>query len=403
MPTFCYKGYAADGRMQAGRVEADSVRTARDQLRRQNILASEISTEQSNQGTNLFSRFRRRIPVAELSLFTRRLATLTTASVPLHEALAALHQQERHPELQSVLGRVKTRLSEGSTLARALGEEPQVFKENFVAMVAAGEAGGALDKVLLRLADFLERQEELRRTVSSAMAYPILMALVGSGVMLFLLTFVIPKITGIFVDSKATLPFLTIALLAISTALRKTWWLLLLLAAGAGWLYQRLSLRPDFLAARDHWLVRLPLFGKLLQTLMLARFSGILGLLLSSGVPLLKSLEISSEAVVNRTYRSVIAEARNAVAEGGTLSGTLTNSPLFPPILTHLISVGERSGTLVESLETAGHSFEREFESSTTRLVSLLEPIMILVMGLVVGLVVIAVLLPIFQLNQLIK
>jgi general secretion pathway protein F len=403
MPTFCYKGYAADGRMQVGRVEADSVRTARDQLRRQNILASEISTEQSNQGTNLFSRFRRRIPVAELSLFTRRLATLTTASVPLHEALAALHQQERHPELQSVLGRVKTRLSEGSTLARALGEEPQVFKENFVAMVAAGEAGGALDKVLLRLADFLERQEELRRTVSSAMAYPILMALVGSGVMLFLLTFVIPKITGIFVDSKATLPFLTIALLAISTALRKTWWLLLLVAASAGWLYQRLSLRPDFLAARDHWLVRLPLFGKLLQTLMLARFSGILGLLLSSGVPLLKSLEISSEAVVNRAYRSVIAEARNAVAEGGTLSGTLTNSPLFPPILTHLISVGERSGTLVESLETAGHSFEREFESSTTRLVSLLEPIMILVMGLVVGLVVIAVLLPIFQLNQLIK
>jgi len=403
MPTFCYKGYAADGHALVGKLEADSVRTAHEQLRRQNILASEIAAEQTIQATSLIGRFRRRIPVAELSLFTRRLATLTTASVPLHEALSALHQQERHPELQSVLGRIKTRLAEGLPLARALGEEPQVFKENFVAMVAAGEAGGALDKVLLRLADFLERQEELRRTVSSAMAYPILMALVGSSVMLFLLTFVIPKITGIFADSKATLPFITIALLAISTALRKTWWLLLLLSAGVVWLYRHLSLRPDFLAARDRWLVRLPLYGRLLQTLMLARFSGILGLLLGSGVPLLKSLEISSEAVVNRAYRSVIAEARNAVAEGGTLSGTLDSSPLFPPILTHLIAVGERSGTLVESLETAGKSFEREFESSTTRLVSLLEPIMILVMGLVVGLVVIAVLLPIFQLNQLIK
>lgn len=403
MPTFCYKGYAADSRAVSGTIEAESVRTAREQLRRQNILASEIAVEQAVMATTMISRFRRRIPVAELSLFTRRLATLTTASVPLHEALAALHQQERHPELQSVLGRVKNRLAEGSPLARALGEEPQVFDENFVAMVAAGEAGGALDKVLLRLADFLERQEELRRTVSSAMAYPILMALVGSSVMIFLLTFVIPKITGIFVDSKATLPFLTIALLAISTALRKTWWLLILLSVGVVWLYRHLSLRPAFLAARDRWLVRLPLFGRLLQTLMLARFSGILGLLLGSGVPLLKSLEISSEAVVNRAYQAVIAEARNAVAEGGTLSGTLNNSPLFPPILTHLISVGERSGTLVESLETAGHSFEREFESSTTRLVSLLEPIMILVMGLVVGLVVVAVLLPIFQLNQLIK
>jgi general secretion pathway protein F len=403
MPTFCYKGYAADGRTLVGSLEADSVRTAHEQLRRQNILASEISAQQKNQATSMVSRFRRRIPVAELSLFTRRLATLTTASVPLHEALAALHQQERHPELQAVLGRVKTRLAEGSPLARALAEEPQVFKENFVAMVAAGEAGGALDKVLLRLADFLERQELLRRTVSSAMAYPLLMALVGSAVMLFLLTFVIPKITGIFVDSKATLPFLTIAMLAISTALRKAWWLLLLLSAGTVWLYRRLSLRPAFLEARDRWLVRLPLFGQLLQTLMLARFSGILGLLLGSGVPLLKSLEISSEAVVNRAYRSVIAEARNAVAEGGTLSGTLSNSALFPPILTHLIAVGERSGTLVESLETAAQSFEREFESSSTRLVSLLEPIMILVMGLVVGLVVVAVLLPIFQLNQLIK
>ena len=403
MPTFCYKGYAADSRLVSGTLDADSVRAVRDQLRRQNIHAIAITADQPGRTNSLISRYRYRIPVAELSLFTRRLATLTTASVPLHEALTALHQQERHPALQSVLSRVKSRLAEGTTLARAMSEEPHVFKENYVAMVAAGEAGGALDRVLLQLAEFLERQEELRRTVSSALAYPVLMALVGSGVMLFLLTFVIPKITGIFADSKATLPFITVALLAVSTTLRKIWWLLLLLSATAIWLYQRLKKREDFLAARDRWLVLFPVIGGVIQTLMLARFSGILGLLLGSGVPLLRSLEISSEAVVNRAYRAIIAEARSAVAEGGTLSTALAGSPLFPPLLTHLISVGERSGTLVESLETAGQSFEREFESTTTRLVSLLEPIMILTMGLIVGLVVVAVLLPIFQLNQLIK
>lgn len=403
MPIFSYKGYDATGRVVSGTLDADSIRATHEQLRRQDILASEITAEQQAQSSDMISRFRQRIPVSELSLFTRRLATLTSSSVPLHEALQALHQQERHPELKLVLGRVTSRLAEGAPLARAMAEEPRVFKENYIAMVAAGEAGGALDRVLLKLADFLERQEQLRRTVSSAMSYPILMALVGSGVMLFLLTFVIPKITGIFADSKATLPYLTIALLAFSHALRKGWWLLVGLIAGGFWLYGRLKQRESFLIARDRWLVQLPLVGGLLQTLVLARFTQILGLLLGSGVPLLRSLEISSDAVVNRTYQAVLTEARRAVSEGGSLSGVLNESALFPPILTHLISIGERSGTLVESLETAGQNFEREFESSTTRLVSLLEPIMILVMGLVVGLVVIAVLLPIFQLNQLIK
>ncbi len=403
MPIYSYKGYDGSGRSCTGTVEAESIRSAHDQLRSRQILASEIAPEQPASSTDPFSRFRQRIPIAEISLFTRRLATLVSASVPLHEALQALHQQERHKELRAVLGRVKTRLAEGATLARAMSEEPKVFKENYIAMVSAGEAGGALDRVLLRLADFLERQEELRRTVSSAMAYPALMALVGSAVMLFLLAFVIPKITGIFADSKAALPFLTVALLAISNLLRKIWWLLLILVFVAFWLYRRLMRRPKLIAARDRLLLKLPLFGHLLQILMLARFSGVLGLLLGSGVPLLKSLEISSDALVNRAYQAVLADARTAVAEGGTLSGALERAPLFPPLLTHLISVGEKSGTLVESLETAGKGFEREFESSTTRLVGLLEPVMILVMGLVVGLVVVAVLLPIFQLNQLIK
>lgn len=403
MPTFRYKGYRTNGQEISGTLEADSLRTAREQLRQQDILPSQLSSDETQPPQGIIQRFRGRIQIAQLSLFTRRLATLTASNVPIHEALSALHEQEQHAELRSLLGRIKVRLAEGAPLARAIAEEPQVFHPSYVAMVSAGEASGALDHVLERLADFLERQEELRRTVTGALAYPLLMTVVGSAVMIFLLAFVIPKITGVFADNQATLPFLTIALLTVSSLLRKGWWLLVLIGCGLVYGYHRLARKESFLVARDRWLLKLPLVGRLIQTLALARFARILSLMLGSGVPLLHALEISSEAVVNRSFRAMLAEARTAVIEGSSLSAVLTRSPLFPPLLTHLIAVGERSGTLETSLETAGLSFEREFTAATGRLMSLLEPLLVLAMGLAVGLVVIAVLLPIFELNQLIK
>lgn len=405
MPIFRYRGYSTSGKEVSGTLDTDSLRTARDLLRQREIMPTELLSADDAPAAagDVLRRWRRSVPVASLALFTRRLATLTAASVPVHEALTALYRQEQHDGLRSVLGRVRERLAEGAPLARSLSEEPQVFNAGYVAMVAAGETGGALDRILQRLADFQERQEEIRRTVSSALAYPALMALVSSGVMIFLLTYVIPKITGIFADNKAALPLLTVALLKVSALVRSGWWLLPPVAIGGILLYRRLAQRESFLAARDRWLLRLPVLGSLLQTLALARFSRVLGLLLGSGVPLLRSLEISADAVVNRSYRHVLDTARIAVSEGGSLSATLERSPLFPPLLTHLISVGEKSGALEESLETAGRSFEREFEAQTSRIMGLLEPMMVLAMGLMVGLVVIAVLLPIFQLNQLIR
>lgn len=403
MPTFRYKGYRADGREAAGSLAADSPGAARDLLRQQEILPAELTSETGTPKTGLAGLLQRRIPVPVLAMFTRRLATLVAAALPVHEALQVLQQQEHHPALRSLLERVTNRLAEGAPLARALADEPEVFSTGYVAMVAAGEAGGALDRILQRLADFQERQEEIRRTVGSALAYPLLMAVVGSGVMVFLLAFVVPKITGIFADNRAALPLLTVALLAVSSLLRAGWWVIVLIGIGCGLAYRRLTRSGSFLAARDRCLLRLPLVGRLLQTLALARFSRILSLLLASGVPLLRALEISSETVANRAYRTVLDEARLRMAEGGRLSATLERSPLFPPLLTHLIQVGERSGSLEESLETAGRSFEREFEASISRLLGLLEPLLVLAMGLMVGLVVIAVLLPIFELNQLIK
>src|SRR6185369_1647979 len=246
-------------------------------------------------------------------------------------------------------------------------------------------------------------QEQVRSRVTSALAYPILMVLVGGGVMLFLLTAVIPKIVTIFEDSKAALPLITIALIKLSHFLQGWWWLPLGLAIASVPLYRKAMLRDDLRLKRDALLLRLPLAGGMLQRLILSRFARVLGLLLSSGVPIIRALEITSEVLVNRVYRSFLQAVMEEVAQGGSLSGSLRKSRLFPPMLVHLVDVGEKGGTLEAMLLKAGSAYEREFSVRLTRLMGLMEPLLVLGMGLAVGIVVMAVLLPIFEMNQLIK
>jgi len=403
MPIFRYKGYLHNGKNSEGSITAESIRDAREKLKGSGILPVAIEPDESNTAKIGVLRRRRAVGLPELALLTRRLATLIGASMPLFEAVTTLMEQERPGELRSVLSRVKERLAEGRGLAAALASESQLFSESYISMVAAGEASGALDLVLERLADFLEGQEAVRSKVTTALAYPILMALVGSGVMLFLLTFVIPKITGVFADNKAALPFITVILLKFSTIVRKGWWALAAVVTAALFTYRRLMQKESFRFKRDVLLLKIPGMGALLQKLILARFAKILGLLLSSGVPVIKAMEITAEAVVNRAYRTFIGEATANLMEGGKLSATLANSPLFPPLLIHMIGIGEQSGTMEKMLEKAGNAFEKEFDTGTTRFMALLEPVLVLAMGLSVGFVVVAVLLPIFQLNQLVK
>ena len=403
MPIFRYKGYLQSGKSSEGSITADSIRDAREKLKGSGILPAEIEADEKNSAkTGIFSR-RRSVGLPELALLTRRLATLIGASMPLFEAVATLMEQERPGELRSVLSRVKERLAEGRGLAAALESESQLFSESYISMVAAGEASGALDLVLDRLADFLESQEAVRSKVTTALAYPILMAVVGGGVMLFLLAFVIPKITGVFADNKAALPLITVILLKVSTIVRKGWWALAALVAAVLFTYRHLMKGEPFRLKRDAFLLKLPGLGALLQKLILARFAKILGLLLTSGVPVIKAMEITGAAVVNRAYRAFLGEARAELIEGGKLSATLARSPLFPPLLIHMIGIGEQSGTMEKMLDKAGSAFEKEFDTATTRFMALLEPVLVLAMGLSVGFVVVAVLLPIFQLNQLVK
>jgi general secretion pathway protein F len=403
MPTFRYKAYSTSGASVAGVVDADSERQAVLQLKGKGLLPREVREEGATDAVSASFSFQRGVSSAELSLLTRRLATLVAASVPLFEAVGSLLEQEDGGFLRQVLGRVRDRIAEGAALSRALAAEPKVFDESYVSMVAAGEASGSLDAVLEKLADFLEEQEQVRNRVGSALAYPILMVLVGGGVMVFLLTVVIPKIVVIFEDSKAALPLITIALIKLSHLLRDWWWIPAGGVVAAVPIYRRAIQSDAVRLWRDSMLLKLPLAGGMIQHLLLSRFARVLGLLLSSGVPIIRALEITGTVLVNRAYRGVLGEIIAEIAQGGSLSTSLRKRKLFPPLLVHLAGVGEAGGTLEQMLLKAGSSYEKEFNTSLTRLMGLMEPLLVLAMGLAVGIVVMAVLLPIFEMNQLIK
>lgn len=400
MPTFRYSAFDHNGGTVSGTVDAAGENEARLKLKQKGLFARELAP--AVEGASRWT-LNTGVSVPELSLATRRLATLLGSAVPVYEAVATLWEQEAPGELKRVLGRVRDRLAEGQGLAKALAAEPRVFSESYIGMVSAGEASGALDVVLERLAEFQEDQAEVRSRVITALIYPAIMVVVGVAVMMVLLGFVVPKISAVFASNKATLPLVTVILIKASTAVRKGWWAMVAAALLAAAAWKRVKSQEELLKKRDRLFLKLPLAGQLWRRLVLSRFAKVLGLLLQSGVPIIKAMEITGEAVVNREYKSFLAEARETLIQGGSLSGALKASPLFPPLLTHMTAVGEKSGELDAMLIKAGDAFQKEFNASVTRSMALLEPMLILGMGLTIGFMVIAVLLPIMQLNQLVK
>lgn len=403
MPTFRYSAYRAEGGPVSGTIEADNAREAGIRLKKEGLYPRSLAAAEETGPAGASRLFRRRAGLSEIALMTRRLATLVGSSVPVFEAISTLYEQEQPGELKKVLGRVRDRLAEGSNLAKALGGEPKIFSESYTSMVAAGEASGALEIILDRLADFLEDQQEVRSRVVTALAYPVLMVIVGTAVMMFLLAFVVPKITVIFEQNKAALPLITVILIKTSNLVRNGWWALLLLGTAAVFGCKKALKREHIRLKRDEILLRLPLVGVLLQRLILSRFAKVLGLLLGSGVPIIRAMEITGEVAVNRKYRKFFRTAREELVEGGSLSSSLRSSDLFPPLLVHMVSVGEKGGKLEAMLQKAGNAYEKEFNTSVARFMAILEPLLVLAMGLAVGFVVLSVLLPIFQMNELIK
>lgn len=391
MPIFQYRGYRTDGSEAAGTLEADSLRDAILRLKDSGLYPKTINEAVYRRRVGLF----RRPDVSPLPSITRQLSTLLSSGVTLMEAISSI-SEENKGFWRNMLVNIKERIAGGASLSRALEEYKDVFPEFYINMVAAGEASGNLDKVLNNLSDFLEAQDNLKSKVRASMIYPVFMVCVGFIVLSFLFTFVIPKITKIFKDTESALPFITVVLIAISDIFQNYWWILIGLLFGGIFGFNRLKEKNRLFI--DRVIFRLP--GNIIQSLYFGRFTRTLGFLLEGGLPVLKALELAGRSVGNKLIESRIIDAGKKVAEGARISASLEG---FPPVLLQLITTGERSGRLIEVLRKAADSYEEEFSRRVHKALSLLEPVMILSMGLIVGFIVLAVLLPIFQLNQLIK
>jgi general secretion pathway protein F len=409
MPVYEYIALDVGGRRRKGVVDAGSISAARQKLRDTDVFPvdlAEVSDQKREEeaagrgGIQIF----RRVGLRELALMTRQLATLLGAGLPLVPSLSALISHIRHPLLKTTLVQIREEVSEGTSLTQSLSHFPEIFPPFYINMVRAGEASGTINLVLNRLADFQEGQQALIMKIRSALAYPVFMFFIGSGVLFFLITFVVPNITNIFQEMHQTLPWITVVLIAVSGFLKSLWWLIvLMLIAGIVGLRYAIQRTVQGRYVWDRLKLSAPMIGDLNRKIAVARFSRTLGTLLQSGVPLLSALEISRNIVDNTLVAEEIRLAAKEVEEGQNLSSPLSRSEFFPRLAVEMISVGEHSGNLENMLFRVADAYEKEVEANIFMATSLLEPAMILLMGAVVGFIVVSILLPIFEMNQLVR
>jgi general secretion pathway protein F len=391
MPVFKYQGYNEAGAEVSGTIDAENLREAIIKIKEQGIFPGEILEEGLYKKGFLF----RRLSISVLPEVTRRLSTLLSSGVSVIDALNAISSEQKGV-WRNILVDIKERVSGGSSLSKAMQSYPDVFPDFYVGMASAGESSGDLSNVLNTLADFLETQMNIRGKVRTAMIYPLFMGVVSVIVLSFLFIFVVPKITTMFEDTSATLPAITIVLIYVSTAFRNYWWLMILFLALFAGLYRWIRKKRRVLI--DQFLIKEP--TGIMKTLYMLRFTATMSFLLHGGLPMLNALKLTSKATGNLFIERKIMSAYELVSQGASLSNSLED---FPPTLLQIISTGEKSGRLSEALKRVADSYEKEFDRKLQRAMGLLEPSLILIMGFIVGFIVLAVLLPIFELNQLIR
>jgi len=401
MPDYRYVAIDPQGRERKGRLTAANDDAARADLVRRKFHIVAVEAAGTKPASRSLLAFRRaRLSSKELALFTRQLATLAEVA-PLEEALRTLSRQSEAESARNIVSDVHAGLLEGRRLADAMARQPASFPPLYRAMVAAGETTGSLATILARLADLLERQAEVRGKLIAALAYPIVLAVVAIGVVAALMIFVVPRVVEQFTDVGQQLPFLTRAVIAISSFAANWWWLiaLLIVAAGFGWVAA--MRRPAFKARVDARLLRLPLFGRLLRDLYAARFARTLATMVSSRLPLVDGLRLTLPTIRNAALASATAAIVDQVRAGGSLSAALRDAGVFPPLLVYMTASGESAGRLEVMLERAADYLEREFDRFTAASMALLEPVIIVLMGSCVALIILAILLPILQLQNL--
>ncbi|MEM9316817.1 MAG: type II secretion system inner membrane protein GspF [Pseudomonadota bacterium] len=406
MPAFRYRALNPGGKLVRGVLEADSERQVRAQLRNQKLRPIEVQTAVRAEAANSELRQRllpTRIKTGELALMTRQLATLVQSNLPLADCLQAASEQTRKPRAKAMLLQVRSRVSEGHTLAYALADYPQVFNDMYRAMVAAGERAGFLGAVLERLADHAEQRQHSSQKLRMAMIYPFILLGVAVAVIVALMVFVVPELVGIFSQSNRELPVLTKALIVTSDFLR-AYSLWLIIGVVAFVVLARRLLRDPGRRRRWHGiLLRLPAVSGLIIALDTARFASTLSILMASGVPLLEALRIAGQVLQNLVLREASEEVAVQVAEGSSLSKALTRAGHFPPMMVHMVASGESSGELENMLERSAQNQERELEMTLGTVLGLFEPLMVVFMGGMVLVIVLAIMLPIFEMNTLVR
>ena len=403
MPLFEYTQLSKTGGESKGTIDASSLGEARQKLRAAEIRLVQLVEKAVDEHRSSFRAggFRTgRVKTREVAAATRHLSTLLLAGIPLVEALSALVEQLGSSALSRVLARVRDKVNEGGSLAEAFSEYPRIFPGVFVSMVKAGESTGALENVLARLADMYEKRAKLTNKVRSALTYPLLMAVVGCAVVLFVLSYVLPSITKLFTEMNMTLPWVTLFLIKLSAFLNHSLWLVLVGIVGLIGAHRYWLRTPGARMVWDRFKLKVPLFGPLLVDVAVARFSRTLGVLLGSGVTIVEALELSEAVVSNAVMADVIQETRRAVGSGQSVSQALAKDQIFPPVAIHMIAAGEKSGNMEDGLLRIADSLDNEIESKLSVMTSLLEPLMIIVLGGMIGFIVLAILLPIFDINS---
>ncbi len=406
MPAFSYEAVDAAGASKKGIVNADSPRAARSDLRAQGLVPITVVTIEAqldSAGKAKRSAFGDHLSTIELALFTRQLASLLEASLPLEQALSALLEQAERTYVRDLIASIRSEVIAGASLSDALARHPRDFADIYRALVASGEQIGQLAHVLTRLSDYIERRNALVQKVKLAFTYPAIVTVVAFLIVIFLLTYVVPQIVSVFASTKQKLPFLTMVMLGVSDFVRHYGWIVLLAAIALAFAWRR-ALQDPAIKLRWHtWLLNAPLYGKFERSLNTARFASTLAITTGSGVPILRALQTSRDTLTNVAMRAQVEEAANSVREGAGLARALSAHKHFPAMLIHMIRSGEATGELPAMLERAANAQEQDLERRAMTMAGLLEPALILAMGVVVLLIVLAVLMPIIEINQLVR
>jgi general secretion pathway protein F len=412
MPVYHYKGYRNDGGAATGIIDAESPKVARVKLRKVGVFPTDMveqgsavagsATGSPGRSTAGIGRSPA-LSTTDVAMMTRQLATLLVAGLPLVEALGVMVDQAEKKSVKSLMADIREEIRGGASYSAVLERYPREFSQIYVHMVRAGEASGALDQILFRLAEFLEKQLALKHKVTNAVLYPALMLIVGVSVLFFLMTFVVPKITAVFTSMKQALPWPTVVLMTISHFLADYWAVILGGVVLMVWAVRRAMKTEAGQLTADRWLLKIPLIGQVARMVAISRLTSTLATMLASGVQLLDAMDVAKRVMNNRVLEHAVEGARQNIREGETIAEPLKRSGEFPPLVTHMIAVGERSGEMEEMLRRIGQIYDGEVDRVITRFTSLLEPIMILVMGVLVFFIVVAILLPIFEMGQMVR